>query len=106
MNTAVTTPQSFEDRMKDRIKESIGELITDAELSELVKRGIDQAFFTERTENNGWNTTKVPSLMSSIVKDLMKERVCAEVEKVIKVRITHELYNEQIQERIAAILPS
>lgn len=26
--------------------------------------------------------------------------------KVVKVRITHELYNEQIQERIAAILPS
>ncbi len=41
----VAKSMSFEEKMKDRIKESIGELITDEELSIMVKRGFRGSLF-------------------------------------------------------------
>lgn len=46
--TALTAQQTFEERMKERIRDSIGELMPDAALAEIVKRATEQAFFKPR----------------------------------------------------------
>lgn len=81
MTTEIDTPKTFQERMKERIKKDIGELITDEELSELIKRGIDEVFFKETVIDTGsWNNKKViPALMHSVVKELLTERVTKEV---------------------------
>ena len=37
--------KTFQERIADRIRESIGDLITDEDLAEMVTRGIDDVFF-------------------------------------------------------------
>lgn len=39
--TAVTTPATFEEKMMERIRDSIGDLISNEELAKLVERGIN-----------------------------------------------------------------
>lgn len=77
--TAVQVPQNFEERMKARIKDSIGDLITDEELTKMLNRGIEEVFFTEKTvkQHNHWNSpeVKVPGLIHSIVKECLTDKI-------------------------------
>ena len=75
MTTAVAKQQSFEEKMKDRIRESIGDLLTDEDLYKLIEKGIQEAFFTETTVQEGWKTTTKPSLMTGILKEVLVQQV-------------------------------
>ena len=82
----IAIPASFEQKMKDRIKESIGELITDEELSALVLKGIDEAFFKPtKIPKPGWGNDIIdgPSLMTTILTDLLTEQVKVAADKWI-----------------------
>lgn len=95
MTTAIETPQTFEDRMKARIKESIGDLITDEDLTKMVARSMEEVFFRERRIRRGYNDDVIPPLLNEIVQKELTEQVRsavyayihehgAEVEKIIK----------------------
>lgn len=84
MSTEITTPQNFEEKMKARIKEGIGDLITDEELSKMVHRSMEEIFFKERTRGDGWRSSTVPPLMHEIVKELLTVAVTNEVREYIK----------------------
>lgn len=74
--TEITTPKTFEERMKERIKDSIGDLLTDEDLSTLINRGVEDVFFKAVTVSDGWNSTKTtPPLLHSIVKELLEPSV-------------------------------
>jgi hypothetical protein len=74
--SAIIENKTFEERMKDRIKDSIGDLITDEDLTKLVNRGIDDVFFKKVVVRDGYRDQKeLPSLMESIVKELLQEKV-------------------------------
>ena len=45
--------KSFQERMKDRIKKDIGELMTDDELSAIVERAVNEIFFKPRIVKDG-----------------------------------------------------
>lgn len=76
MATEIQKSQSFEDRMKERIKDSIGDLITDEELSRLVTKGVDEVFFKAITVSDGWSSTKTtPPLIHTIVKELLESTI-------------------------------
>lgn len=47
-NTEVTQPRSLQDRVGDRIRDQIGDLMTDEDLKTLVDRALNEAFFTKR----------------------------------------------------------
>jgi len=79
MTTEIAKAESFEERMRSRIKESIGELITDEELSKLITRGIEEVFFQEReikkSRYSYSNPEFGPPLIHEIIKDLIGKTV-------------------------------
>lgn len=81
----LTVPvQSFEERMRERIKKDIGELLTNEELSKMIQRSMEDIFFNERPNPsyNGWSgERKIAPLLHSIVKELMAQKVDAAVNK-------------------------
>jgi hypothetical protein len=83
--TAVIIQKSFQEKMKERIKDSISELMTDEELKDLVNRGLEEAFFHERKVTiDSWGHTEIkPPFLHEILKELMKESVDKHVSKFI-----------------------
>ncbi len=81
MTTALDTPKDFQTRMMERIKDSIGDLITDQELKAIVSRGIEDAFFKPGKETRGYNTYDTPSTIQKIVTELMQKQVEEAVKK-------------------------
>lgn len=80
MNTAVTQPQSLQERVGQRIREQIGDLLTDDDLKKLVETALHEAFFKERIERRQYSNDIVhPPAVVSIVKGLLQERVDAAV---------------------------
>lgn len=86
MNTDVTTPKTFEEKLKDRIKESIGELVSDEDLKKLVDRGVEDTFFTERRnpayakasyydQTNGKVSQTIPSLMNELLDNALRDKI-------------------------------
>lgn len=72
----ITKSETFEEKMKQRIKDSIGDLLTDEDLSKLVTKGLEDVFFKAVTVSEGWNSTKTtPPYMHSIVKELLEPTV-------------------------------
>lgn len=75
---------SFEDRLKDRIKADIGQLMTDEDLSKLVHKATHDVFFAPRYKSRGIHSDKIPPLLHELVKDSLKPIVAVEVEKWVK----------------------
>lgn len=110
MNTEVEVTKSFDDRMKDKIRESIGDLITDEELSKIVAQGIHAAFFEPVSVDNSYSRNpKREPLITNIVKELLSEKVNLAVkgwfkdnpeamtpilDEVIKSGITKTIFNQ------------
>lgn len=84
MSTTITQQQSFEDRMMERIKSSIGDLITNEDLAKLVKKGIEDSFFKPRIRKSGYSEIETPSLMTEIVTDLLTEQMKLATDQWVK----------------------
>lgn len=97
MNTAVTTPQTFEDRVFQRMRENIGELMTDEEMKKLLATAVERMFFTStrRYPNNyhdqSMNPPEIYKLVSDLVEPMLKKALqeyliehSAEVQKAIE----------------------
>ena len=78
MNEIVKS-ESFEDKMKNRLKESIGDLITDEDLTKLVNKAIEEVFFVggRKTVTGGMYPTykDIPPLLHGIVENALKEQI-------------------------------
>jgi hypothetical protein len=82
MNTAVTTPQSFEDRVYQKMRENIGELMTDEEMKKLLETAITKMFFTEkRIDRRGYgysgDITVEPPEIYNLVRELVEPKLRA-----------------------------
>lgn len=92
MSNQIETSKNFQDKMKDRIKESIGDLLTDEDLEKLIERGMYETFFEKRRKNVG--STQWPKYeeqepwIHEVLKELMTERVDKALEKWM---IKHEV---------------
>jgi hypothetical protein len=64
MTEAIQTSQSFDERMMAKIKESIGELVTDDELKKIIEKGMSMAFFEPRRSKSrdSWQESILPPL--------------------------------------------
>ena len=85
--TDIVPTKSFEEKLKDRIRDSIGELMTDEDLQRIVERGIDEVFFDERTEGYGYNLKRHSPLIHEVVKEVLKDRMNKAVDAWLS---THE----------------
>ena len=72
MTEEVMTKESFEDRMKNRIREDIGKLMTDEELSKIVQRAMEEIFFAPRKVKQNYNTIEQPPFLHELLKELME----------------------------------
>lgn len=100
-NTAssLTENKAFAERIFERIKDGLGDLMTDAELKVLLHRAIEEAFFTPRTENYGYsNTRQIPSYFVEMTRDLLKGQVQALINEYF------EANRDDIKVQIAGVL--
>ena len=84
MNTAVVEAMSFQDKLKKRIQEQIGELMSDEDLKRLVDAAMHDAFFKPKVRNNGYHTTEEPAVLESILRDLLRSQVQTLVKEYLK----------------------
>lgn len=87
--TDIVQSKTFEERMKERIRDSIGDLISDEDLGKMVDRSLEEVFFKARANpkrtsyyNSGEPDT-LPPLLHEIVKTAMTEQVTEAVKEYI-----------------------
>lgn len=72
----LTVQENFQERMFNRVRESLAELLTEEEAKTLVERAISDGLFKPRQEKDGshWNakTKEVPSEFVILVTDQVK----------------------------------
>lgn len=91
--TEVTTPATFEEKMMSRIRDSIGDLISDEELAKLVERGIEENFFKSKTNPkwaNAYNNSvrdSIPQYLPSLMETIVTQRVSEKVEELVKIYV-------------------
>jgi len=69
----------FEEKVMAKIQKSVGDLLTEDDLRDLVTKGIEKLFYDPRVETDGWRRIEHPPLIVHIVKELLRE----EVEKAV-----------------------
>jgi hypothetical protein len=73
MSGAGLTPmQTFEEKVKNRLKETIADMLPDDALAALVQRAVDEQFFKERVYGDQYNRKTYPSWFVEEVADLAK----------------------------------
>ena len=82
MSTELTPQQTFEQKLEERIRQDIGELMPDEALAEVVQRAIEKSFFEEREVDDGHyrHKTVIPWLVR-LANNQLKARVDQQVEK-------------------------
>ena len=76
--TDLVVAGSFQDKIFAKIKESIGDLMTDDDLKRLVEAAMKDAFFKDRVTNTGgqWGRSETqPPLLVETVQKLLQSRV-------------------------------
>ena len=75
--TEITTTKSFQDRMFERIRDQMGDLMTNEDLKKIVEAAMEKAFFEERVDRSNYNTITHPPLfvvmLQKLLHDQMKE---------------------------------
>jgi len=69
--------KSFEEKMMDRIKNSVGDLMTDEDLKKILEKSMTAMFFTETYKNHGYHREqeRIPGLAEKIVTEHLKDRM-------------------------------
>jgi len=81
MTNELQTSASFEQKMRDRIRESIGDLIDEETLRKLIEKGIQTTFFEPRLKATTYSRREEyePPLIHTFLKDLLEEEVSRQV---------------------------
>lgn len=82
MTTSLETSKNFQDKIFERIRESIGDLMTDEDLKKLVDAALQKAFFEDRKTVDTWGrvSSSQPPLIVEILIQLMQKRVEEQVD--------------------------
>lgn len=86
MNTEVTTPLTFEQKLSAKMRENISSLMTDEDLSKLVHRSLEEVFFAPRKnpkKTYSYNSNE-PDFIPPLIHDLTKEMLQPLMLKVIQ----------------------
>lgn len=72
---AVTASKTFEQRMFEKVRESIGDLMTEEDLKKIVEKAMQKAFFEDRVDNSGYHTKTIPAVFVMMMQEEMRNRV-------------------------------
>jgi hypothetical protein len=87
--TDIVESKTFEQRMKERIRDSIGDLISDEDLTKMVDRSLEEVFFKPRSNpkyTSYYNCSEpatIPPLLHELVKEVMESQVQAAIREYI-----------------------
>ena len=99
--TELTKADTFQQRMFERIRESMGELLSEGDLKELLEKAIEKSFFEERiVQSSSYysGNQKKPSLFQ----ELVTEQIQPMMEKAITAWLQDN--SEQVTSTIDAVL--
>jgi len=73
----ITKTKSLQEKLSDKIKESLGDLITDEDLKPLVEQSIESLLMKERVIDGSpsYNKTVKPPLLQSLMEPAITEKV-------------------------------
>jgi hypothetical protein len=75
-NTDLTAQQSFEEKLVDRIRKDIGELMPDAVLEEIVGKATHKVFFESKVVRDRYGSMdREEAPVMAVVRDLLDKRV-------------------------------
>jgi hypothetical protein len=74
MNQLATT-QAFQERMFAKIRDQMGDLMTDDDLRNLVAAAMQKAFFEPRESADRYTTRRLPPLFVELITELMTVQV-------------------------------
>ena len=88
--TEVTTPQAtFQEKMMERIRSNIGDLISNEDLGKLIERGIQETFF-EGKPNPRWQSAgfyernSIPEKLPALIEKIVTECISQKLEEMTK----------------------
>ena len=99
-NTAIAMPESFQQKMEERIRSSMGELIGTEELKAIVNRALNEVFFERRKKpgTDSWNNETIEPMSHELVQELMLPAVKAAMGEWLEEN--HEVVERVIQETL------
>lgn len=83
MTNEITTNKTFQERMFEKIRDQMGELLTEDELKQLVDQAVNKAFFEERRTRSGYHDEIKPALFVEMMQTELKARVGKTLEQWI-----------------------
>ena len=105
MGRDLTAQQSFDKKIKERLKKDIGRLIPDSVVKEMVKRATNELFFDKKkVSGDSWNPEYVPAKFVSTVKELMEPRVEAAIQDYMKTVGMAELIQEVVRDELPKVI--
>ncbi len=109
MSNEIQTNETFEEKLKTRIRESIGDLLSDDDLKKIIDRGLEEVFFTEKVTITGHysnNKQITPPLIHQMIKELLQPNVDEIIKQYIHEHETevNEIIHNTVQEGIGTCL--
>lgn len=102
-DTNVITNETFETKLRNKIKDSIGDLISNDDLSKLVHRSLEEVFFTPRKNpNRSYYNSNEPDTIAPLLHDIVKETLQPMVTEVIKEYITKN--NDEVLKAVKEVV--
>lgn len=103
MADEIVVAQTFEQKMKTKIRDSIGDLISEEELSKMVTRSMEEIFFTVRKNPkkdyyNSREPDTLPPLIHEIVQQCLQPAVNSAVNDYVK------SHNEEVLQEINKVV--
>lgn len=95
----IQTSRTFQERVFEKIREDLGNLLTEEELKSLLQAAMKKAFFENVVEKGYYSETVKPPLFVTMVKGLLEDKVRAAVDQWI--RDHPEEFNKLIQDALA-----
>ena len=78
MTTEIATNKTFQEKMYERIRDSIGDLLTEEELKKIVETAMDKAFFEKVRHHDGYRTSETDPILVVQMRSLMAAKVEAQ----------------------------
>ena len=89
----------FENKIIEKIKENIGELMTNEDLSRIVHRAVEETFFKPVILKKGYHEVEKPPVIHQILEKLLYDSVSSSVHEYIKEN--NEVVNNLIKETLS-----
>lgn len=75
MTQEIATQESFQDKMFKRIRDSMGDLMSNDDLKKIVDSAMEKAFFEKRVDRSGYHTKEEPPYFVELIKNEMSKKV-------------------------------